>query len=109
MADEIVPIFRVKDGVAAAEWYRPMGFVVESTHRFAAKMPLYSVLERNGVHLHLSEHKGDAPKRSLAYFWVDDVDTIADAYGLEVEEAPWAREITVVDSDGNQLRVGQAL
>ena len=109
MADEIVPIFRVKDGDAAAEWYGRMGFVVESTHRFEPGFPLYVVLERQGLHLHLSEHKGDAHKKSLAYMWVDDVDPIADIYGLEVEEAPWAREITLVDPYGNQLRVGQAI
>lgn len=109
MADEIVPIFRVKDGVKTAAWYSAMGFEIESTHRFAPNLPLYTVLDRKGVHLHLSEHKGDAPKKSLAYLWVDDIEPIATAYGLMIEEAPWALEVTVVDPDGNQLRVGQAL
>lgn len=109
MADEMVPIFRVKDAQTTATWYGAMGFVVESEHRFEPHLPLFIVLERNGAHLHLSEHKGDAPKKSTAYFWVDDIEPIAASYDLGVEEAPWAREVTLVDPDGNQLRVGQAL
>ena len=104
----MVPIFRVKDGDASAEWYGRMGFKVESTHRFEPGLPLYVSLQRNGVHLHLSEHKGDAPKKSMAYLWVDDVDWIADIYGLDVETEPWAFEVTLVDPDGNQLRIGKS-
>ena len=106
MADTIVPIFRVSDGYETAKWYARLGFDVVGEHRFAPDLPLYMFLERNGVQLHLSEHEGDATPHSLVYFWVDDVDRVAAEFGATVNVQPWAREITLVDPDGNRLRVG---
>ncbi len=105
MAEEMVPIFRVSEGMKAAEWYRRMGFRVTGEHRFAPDLPLYLFLERNGVQLHLSEHTGDATPNTLVYFWVDDVDAIASEFGVKVQDQPWAREIELTDPDGNRLRV----
>ena len=103
----MVPIFRVKDALKSADFYARIGFTLEGTHQFGAEFPVYAFLRRGAVQLHLSEHKGDAPKRSLAYFWVDNVDAIASALGQAVDQQPWAREVTVVDPDGNRLRCGQ--
>src|SRR3546814_4492591 len=103
MAEELVPIFRVEDGRAAAAWYERLGFAVIGEHRFEPHLPLYLFLRRGEVHLHLSEHTGDAPPRSLAYFYVDDVDAIAAELGVDVDEQPWAREIEVRDPAGNQI------
>ena len=75
----MVPIFRVKDAAKAIAFYQRVGFVLEGTHQFASDLPVYAFLLRGNVQLHLSEHKGDAPKRSLAYFWVQDLDAIAEA------------------------------
>jgi len=107
MADQMVPVFRVKDAGAAAEFYQQIGFTLEGTHQFEPNFPTYAFLRRGDVQLHLSEHKGDAPKKSLAYFWVNDIDSIAESLGIEVEQAPWARELEVVDPDGNTIRCGQ--
>ena len=107
MSDEMVPIFRVKDALNAARFYEGIGFTLEGTHQFEPNFPVYAFLRRGEAQLHLSEHKGDAPKKSLAYFWVDDVDTIASALGQTVDQQPWAREVTVVDPDGNRLRCAQ--
>ena len=107
MRDEMVPIFRVKDARKSARFYEQIGFVLEGTHQFEPDFPIYAFLRRGDVQLHLSEHKGDAPKKSLAYFWVDDIDTIAAALGQPVEQAPWARELSIVDPDGNRIRCGQ--
>jgi len=104
---EMVPIFRVADALASATFYERIGFTLEGTHQFEPDFPVYAFLRRGDVQLHLSEHTGDAPHKSLAYFWVDDVDTIAEALNQTVEEQPWAREITVTDPDGNRLRCGQ--
>ena len=60
MPEELVPIFCAKDGYAAAKWYARLGFETEGEHRFAPRLPLYLFLKRGEVHLHLSEHKGDA-------------------------------------------------
>ena len=105
MTEEMVPVFRVADAASTARWYTRMGFRVVGEHRFAPELPLYLFLERGGVHLHLSEHAGDAPPDSLVYFWVHVVDLIAAEFGVEVTDQPWAREIELEDPDGNRLRV----
>jgi Glyoxalase superfamily protein len=106
MAEELVPIFRAADGLALASWYARIGFELIGEHRFAPGLPLYAFLRRGDVHLHLSEHTGDAPYHSVAYFYVDDVDTIAAEFGVEVDSQPWAREIQLTDPDGNRIRIG---
>lgn len=103
--EEMVPILRVADGYEAAAWYGRLGFTVVGEHRFAPDLPLYLFLERGGVHLHLSEHAGDAPPGSLVYYWVDDVDAIAAELGIPVTDQPWGREVEVTDPDGNRLRI----
>jgi len=107
MADLMVPVFRVKDANTSAAFYRQIGFELTGMHQFEPNFPYYAFLRRGEIWLHLSEHRGDAPKKSLAYFWVHDIDDIAATLGLEVEQAPWAREIEIVDPDGNRIRCGQ--
>lgn len=108
VTEEMVPVFRVTDAAATASWYARMGFRVVGEHRFAPELPLYLFLERGGVHLHLSEHIGDATPDSLVYFWVHDVDLVASEFGVDVTDQPWAREIELTDPDGNRLRVATA-
>lgn len=108
MAETIVPILRVADGHAAADWYARLGFAVVGEHRFAPDLPLYLFLRRGAdVFLHLSEHTGDARPGTLVYLYVDDVDAVAEEFAVAVETQPWAREVELVDPDGNRLRVGQ--
>ncbi len=63
-------------------------------------------VDRGEIRLFLSEHTGDARPGTLVYMFVDDVDAIAQEFGVEVETAPWAREIELRDPDGNRLRIG---
>lgn len=106
MAEELVPIFRVTDAKATARWYERLGFALVGEHRFADGLPLYAFLRRGDINLHLSEHAGDARPNTLVYFYVDDVDSIASEFGVEITDQPWAREITLTDPDGNRLRIG---
>jgi catechol 2,3-dioxygenase-like lactoylglutathione lyase family enzyme len=108
MADDevLVPVLNTADAHVTAAWYERMGFEVVGEHRFAPDLPLYVFLERGGVHLHLSEHSGDARPDTLVYFYVTDVEAIAEEYGVEVKNQPWAREIELTDPDGNRLRIG---
>ncbi len=108
MAEVMVPIFRVSDAFESASWYKRLGFDVVGEHRFAPGLPLFLFLKRGNVELYLSEHKGDAPKRSLAYFWVDDIDEIAMEFGEAIHAEPWGREVTLVDPDGNRIRAATA-
>jgi len=107
MSEELVPIFHVKDGYRTAEWYARLGFEVEGEHRFAPGMPLYLFLKRGNVRLHLSEHKGDARPNTLVYFYVLDLDAIANEFGVEVSDQPWGREVQLTDPDGNRWRIGE--
>ena len=105
MPEALVPIFRVSDAARTSEWYARWGFAVTGVHRFAPDLPAYMFIERNGVELHLSEHTGDARPGTLVYFWVDDVEAVAAEFRVEVDVQPWAREITLMDPDGNRIRV----
>ncbi len=108
MSEQVIPIFRVADAMAALVWYARLGFEHEFEHRFEPGLPLYLGIRRGEARLHLSEHAGDGRVGSVAYFWVDDVDAIAGEFGATVEVQPWGREITLTDPGGNHLRIGQA-
>ncbi|MFG2064178.1 glyoxalase superfamily protein [Micromonospora sp. NPDC048871] len=75
--------------------------------RFAPELPRYVGIARGGMHLHLSEHTGDARPGTLVYLYVGDVDAMAAACGIsEVDDMEWGRDFEVTDPDGNRLRVG---
>lgn len=107
MPEELIPIFHVKDGYESAKWYARLGFEIEGEHRFAPTLPLYLFIKRGNVRLHLSEHKGDARPGTLVYFYVHDVDVIAQEFDSKIETQPWAREVRLTDPDGNRLRIGE--
>ena len=101
MRDKVVPILHVADARETAKWYSRIGFSVESEHQFAPNMPIYAFLKRGDNQLHLSEHKGDAKPDTLVYFYVDDVDSIAQEFGVAVREQRWgSRDVWVSDADG---------
>jgi predicted enzyme related to lactoylglutathione lyase len=107
MTDELVPVLRIKDGQRSMPWYARLGFEVEGEHRFSPDLPLYAFLRRGNARLHLSEHRGDAPKKGLVYFYVQDLEAIAAEFGQTIEHAPWGLEVHLVDPDGNRIRCGR--
>ena len=107
MPDELVPIQHVAYGYETAKLYARLGFEIEGEHRFAPGLPLYLFLQRGDIHLHLSEHKGDARPNTLVYLYVHDVDSIADEFGVTVKDQPWALEVQLTDPDGNRWRIGE--
>lgn len=106
MGEQVIPILRTADAATSVQWYERIGFVKESEHRFAEDLPAFVAVVRGPIKLFLSEHAGDASPDTLVYLRVDDVDAIAGEFGVEVESAPWAREIELCDPDGNRLRIG---
>ena len=103
---EVVPILRVRDARASADWYARLGFEVEWEHRFEPGLPLFLSICKAGWQLFLSEHTGDAPGPALVYLYADDVDALADSLGEHAEDTPWGtRELGLTDPDGNRLRI----
>ena len=107
MTTDAVPILRVIDAAAAAAGYRRLGFEQVFEHRFEPGLPASVGLRRDRAQVHLSEHTGDAQPNGLVYIWVEDVDEIAAEFDVHVDDQPWAREVRLVDPDGNRLRVAQ--
>ncbi len=105
MTTDVIPVLRVDDARRAQAWYERLGFAVLFEHRFEPHLPAYVGIRREGAQIHLSEHAGDANPHGLVYVWVDDVDVIATEFGVAVDEQPWAREVDLVDPDGNRLRM----
>ncbi|WP_326689070.1 MULTISPECIES: glyoxalase superfamily protein [unclassified Streptomyces] len=104
--ETVIPILRTADAARAVRWYARLGFAPCWEHRFAPGLPAFVEIGRGAVRLFLSEHEGDARPDTLVYLRVREVDPLAREFGVEVEEAPWAREIELRDPDGNRLRVG---
>ena len=105
MDEEVIPILHVADAAAAVAWYGRLGFTQQWEHRFEPGLPAFVEVARGPVKLFLSEHKGDARPDTLVYLRIRDVDAVADEFGVQPEDAPWAREIELRDPDGNRLRV----
>jgi catechol 2,3-dioxygenase-like lactoylglutathione lyase family enzyme len=106
--EEVIPFVRVTDAHASADWYRRLGFQREWAHQFGPEFPVTVAVSRGGPGswIFLSEHEGDATPDALVYVRVADVDAIAAELGADVADRGWAREIEVVDPDGNRVRIG---
>ena len=104
--EEVVPVLYVEDAARAVEWYARLGFAKEWEHQFEPGFPLFVSVARGQVRLYLSEHKGDARPNTLIHLYVNDIDRVAEEFGLTVDEAGLAgRECDFEDLDGNRLRV----
>jgi hypothetical protein len=61
---------------------------------------------RGNVRRYLSEHKGDARPNTLIHLYVTDIDTVAQEFGVSVDDEGLAgHECALEDPDGNRLRV----
>lgn len=74
---KLIPIFRSFDETKAKEFYCDfLGFKVDFEHRFAAGLPLYLQVSRDGVALHPSEHHGDATPGGAVRIEVEDIEAL---------------------------------
>ena len=110
----VVPTLRMTDYARTRAFYTDgLGFHLDWEHRFGPDFPAFVQVSRDGMAIYLSEHTGDAQVGGLVHFYVPDVDAWYDEFrqkGTPVHEAPHEgieglRMMTVVDPDGNQLRV----
>lgn len=105
--EEAIPVLRVADAGRAVAWFSRLGYVQEWDHTFGPGMPVFTSVARGGAaRLFLSEHRGDASPDALVYLRVEDIDAVAEEFGVDVLHKPWGREVHLVDPDGNRLRVG---
>lgn len=111
--DRPIPILRMFDEAKAREFYLDfLGFSIEFEHRFEADLPLYLGIIRNGLHLHLSEHHGDASPGSTVFIPMQNIELLRDellakryGYGRpEIVEQGWGKVLEVYDPFGNRLR-----
>ena len=113
MHQRVFPQLRMTDWKRTRAFYVDgLGFAVDWEHRFEPGFPVFAQLTRDGLSLFLTEHRGDYEVGGAAYLVVDDVDALfrdISRRGVTAVELPgdteWhAREMTVVDPDGNKLR-----
>jgi catechol 2,3-dioxygenase-like lactoylglutathione lyase family enzyme len=106
MEEEVIPVLRVEDAERAVAWYEQLGFEKQWEHRFEPGFPLFVSIARGRMRIYLSEHTGDATPNTLIHLNVRDIDSIAAALGVPVDENGLAgRECDVEDPDGNRLRI----
>jgi catechol 2,3-dioxygenase-like lactoylglutathione lyase family enzyme len=111
----VIPSFRITDYTRSKLFYvEGMGFCIDWEHRFEAHFPVFAQLTRDGMTLYLTEHAGDCQVGGLIHFYVPDVDSwyqeLKEKEQVHIVEAPnesleGLRMMTVVDPDGNQLRI----
>jgi catechol 2,3-dioxygenase-like lactoylglutathione lyase family enzyme len=113
-----VPIIRMFSVEKAREFYLDfLGFKVEAEHRFHDEAPLFMVISRDGLVLHLSEHHGDACPGSHTYVYVSGVRDLHrelndkkyryNCPGLKEQE--WGvTEVSVTDPFNNRITFGES-
>ncbi len=107
MSDEAVPVLRVMDAARAVAWYERLGYAKEWEHRFGQTFPAFvSIACDGGARLFVSEHLGDAQPGTLVDLRGADVDRVAAEFGADIVDQPCAREVALVDPDGDRVRVG---
>ncbi len=112
-----IPVFRSFDETKAKEFYCGfLGFKVDFEHRFAADLPLYFQVSRDGVAIHLTEHHGDVTPGGAVRIEIDDIEALhaeltSKQYKFArpgIEDQPWGyREVSVTDPFGNRVTFGQ--
>jgi catechol 2,3-dioxygenase-like lactoylglutathione lyase family enzyme len=110
----VMPTLRMTDYARSKQFYVDgLGFQVDWEHRFEPSFPVFAQVSRDGLAFFLTEHTGDCPAGGLVHLYVPDVDAWFDEFrrkGIRVheppnEDLPSLRSMTVVDPDGNKLRI----
>ncbi len=115
----VTPILRMFDVVKAREFYLDyLGFKVEFEHRFHESAPLFMGVQRDGVHIFLSEHHGDGTPGTHIRVETDGVAALHRELATKgyrymnpgIIEQEWGqRELTVVDPFNNRLTFSERI
>ena len=106
----VIPAFRIADYQRSKAFYvEGMGFQIDWEHRFEPDFPAFVQISKEGMTIYLTEHAGDCEAGGLIHFFVPDVDRWYDELKNLAEppneDLEGLRMMTVVDPDGNQLRI----
>jgi len=106
---EAIPTLRVSDALAAAACYARLGFVEDWRHQHGPGLPWFiSVSTPEGATLFLTEHADDCPPRSSLFLVTHDIAAAEAALQTTAQVMPWGdRELSVLDPDGNRVRISQ--
>src|SRR5262245_6837974 len=112
------PILRIFDTAKARDFYLDyLGFTLDFEHRFEANFPLYMGISRAGLHLHLSEHHGDATFGATVYVRMQNLRAFHQepqtrpGHGMNPgisDDAPGGPQMQLWDPFGNRLRFAEA-
>lgn len=114
----VVPALRITNYARSKSFYVDgLGFKIEWEHRFEEHFPVFMSIIRDGLELYLTEHTGDCQVGGLVHFYVPDVDAWHQEFvsrNVPIQEAPeeslpGLRMMSLVDPDGNQLRIATRL
>lgn len=110
----VIPALRITDYARSKRFYvAGLGFQIDWEHRFEPHLPVFMQVSRDGLAFFLTEHAGDCPAGGLVHLYVPDVDAWfveLERKGVPVQEPPneslqGLRDMTVVDPDGNKIRI----
>jgi catechol 2,3-dioxygenase-like lactoylglutathione lyase family enzyme len=110
----VIPAFRVTDYTRSKVFYvEGMGFQIDWEHRFEPDFPVFVQITKDEMTIYLTEHTGDCQVGGLIHFFVPNVDnwySELKSKNIRIIEPPnedlkGLRMMTVVDPDGNQLRI----
>ena len=117
----VIPALRITNYEQSKRFYTEgLGFHIDWEHRFEPGFPVFVQISRDGMTLYLSEHRGDCQPGGLVHLFAPDVDAwyqellhsvpaasagLCQLQGPPSETIPGLRDMTVVDPDGNRLRI----
>jgi catechol 2,3-dioxygenase-like lactoylglutathione lyase family enzyme len=114
VSTRVAPIFPVSNLVASLAYYRGLGFEVRHWHSGG-----YGFVTFDGAEIHLGvepDLEKRAHRRASAYLFVDNADTLAQAWlaaGADVQppqDTEWGQhEGVLADPDGNLIRFGSPM
>jgi catechol 2,3-dioxygenase-like lactoylglutathione lyase family enzyme len=111
---EVIPTLRITDYRLSRAFYTALlGFRVDWEHCYDPETAVFMQISRAGMLIFLTQHEGDCQVGGLVHFFVPDVDALHAELcrrGTPVKESPHMgieghRMMTLVDPDGNQLRI----
>lgn len=114
MQQKVVPTLKITDYARSKAFYVDgLGFAITWEHRFEPNFPVFMSIKRDDMEVFLTQHQGDCPAGGLVHFYVPDVDAWyaeLQRRSVPVREPPnesiqGLRDMTIVDPDGNKLRV----